>query len=288
MAKLHVTKKLRNENDILEIEDEELAEASGANKSPKKYEAEDIEHLSDAFLSNLKAGDEVVKQTGEQKHSYVVSFKKDDEGLCLTYTDASTVETVSYDLVDGHWVFNSKDVTPIGAMASGDFSGKDLKAKTLEQSQANWSADITQFPNFTGGTASVIFGRIQKINQELHIVMLGKIENATENSIGDYTTTFIEVELPEEIASKIYDVKGQPLSQSIESNCRVSYSYCSASRSDYSDMSKYLNDVTMNLWHSSGTNQKNILRIMFQRNSTISIPAGETMYFESRVSLDLI
>jgi hypothetical protein len=35
-------------------------------------------------------------------------------GLCLTYTDASTVETVSYDHSESGWAYNSTDKTNIG------------------------------------------------------------------------------------------------------------------------------------------------------------------------------
>lgn len=80
---------------------------------PKKvnsYIVENITSISGEILSNLKAGDVVLKKTGEQYHSYRVSFKKDDEGICLTYTDASVVETVSYDLVGTTWTYNSQDV----------------------------------------------------------------------------------------------------------------------------------------------------------------------------------
>ena len=39
----------------------------------------------------------------------MVSYKKDDTGMCLTYADASVVETQSYDYTEGHWVYNSED-----------------------------------------------------------------------------------------------------------------------------------------------------------------------------------
>lgn len=71
---------------------------------------QDIEHLSDSFLNELKAGDIITKQTGNQKHRYVVSYKEEKHGICLTYVDCGYMETISYDYTNGHWVFNSKDV----------------------------------------------------------------------------------------------------------------------------------------------------------------------------------
>ena len=63
------------------------------------------------ILDSLNAGDKVVKVTGEQKHTYIVSYKGEGvgEGLCLTYTDASVIETVSYDFTSEGWAYNSTD-----------------------------------------------------------------------------------------------------------------------------------------------------------------------------------
>lgn len=79
-------------------------------------EVEDITAIDGAILDSLEAGDVVVKVTGKQKHAYLVSYKGEGagEGLCLTYADASVVETVSYDLTEGGWAYNSTDTTPIG------------------------------------------------------------------------------------------------------------------------------------------------------------------------------
>lgn len=109
---------------------EDLIKEIGENKAdleeikvvlPKKVNScivENITSISGEILSNLKAGDVILKKTGEQYHSYRVSFKKDDEGICLTYTDASVVETVSYDLVGTTWTYNSTDVTPLGVVST--------------------------------------------------------------------------------------------------------------------------------------------------------------------------
>ena len=75
----------------------------------------DITKLTDGQCDALECGDILVKNTGNEKHSYRVSYKQDKHGLCLTYSDASVVETVSYDYTEGHWVYNSTDSTPISA-----------------------------------------------------------------------------------------------------------------------------------------------------------------------------
>lgn len=75
----------------------------------------DITALTGAQLDALEVGAKVAKQTGTAKHLYIVSYKDaQNGGLCLTYTDASTVETVSYDHTESGWAYNSTDKTNIG------------------------------------------------------------------------------------------------------------------------------------------------------------------------------
>lgn len=73
-------------------------------------EVDDITKLTGAQLDALEIGAKVAKKTGTAKHLYVVSYKDaQNGGLCLTYTDASTVETVSYDHTESGWAYNSTD-----------------------------------------------------------------------------------------------------------------------------------------------------------------------------------
>lgn len=78
-------------------------------------EAEDITALTNEQLDALEVGYKVAKKTGTAKHLYVVTYKDaENGGLCLTYVDASRVETVSYDHTESGWAYNSTDVTNIG------------------------------------------------------------------------------------------------------------------------------------------------------------------------------
>lgn len=73
-------------------------------------EVDDITALTGEQLDALEIGSKVAKKTGTAKHLYVVSYKDaENGGLCLTYTDASTVETVSYDHTESGWAYNSTD-----------------------------------------------------------------------------------------------------------------------------------------------------------------------------------
>ncbi len=79
-------------------------------------EVTDITALTGDQLDALEVGAKVAKKTGTAKHLYVVSYKDaENGGLCLTYTDAANVETVSYDHTESGWQYNSTDKTHIGA-----------------------------------------------------------------------------------------------------------------------------------------------------------------------------
>lgn len=78
-------------------------------------EVGDVKSLTSEQINSLHCGDIVAKKDESGNHAYIVSYKKDGTGICLTYTDASCVETVSYDLVDGEWVYNSTDITPLSS-----------------------------------------------------------------------------------------------------------------------------------------------------------------------------
>lgn len=83
--------------------------------SGARVEVTDITAISGEVLDSLACGDAVIKVTGTQKHMYRVSYKGEGvgEGICLTYVDASTVETVSYDLKATGWEYNSTDKTTL-------------------------------------------------------------------------------------------------------------------------------------------------------------------------------
>ena len=96
---------------------------------------ENITQLTTAQCNRLKCGDRVVKLTGNQKHCYQVSYKEENVGMCLTYTDASLVETVSYDFVTDEWVYNSTDSTSLDkskVVANPTMVGDEENLSSLE------------------------------------------------------------------------------------------------------------------------------------------------------------
>ena len=74
-------------------------------------EVSNVKTLTSEQCEKLQCGDVVVKKDSSGEHAYVVTFKS-DSGMCITYMDASVVETQSYDKVGNEWVYNSEDKTP--------------------------------------------------------------------------------------------------------------------------------------------------------------------------------
>lgn len=73
----------------------------------------DITNVPTELLEALEAGDIVIKKTTNQYHSYRVSYKEVGQGIILTYADATTVESISYDWSTNKFVYNSTDHTTL-------------------------------------------------------------------------------------------------------------------------------------------------------------------------------
>ena len=84
----------------MDIEGKQLAE------KPNVVPVESVSTLTDAQVRELRAGDIVVKED----HTYIVSCKEDDE-MCLVYTDHTIIEEVWYHVVEGQWVYGQTDIT---------------------------------------------------------------------------------------------------------------------------------------------------------------------------------
>ena len=79
-------------------------------KFTKKIEVTDITKMTDNQINKLECGDMVLKNTDGMHHCYVVSYKQNGVGICLSYSAYGYLETVSYDYTDGKWVYNSTDI----------------------------------------------------------------------------------------------------------------------------------------------------------------------------------
>ena len=100
-----------------------------------------VKELNDKQCEKIQCGDVVVKTTDNQKHAYIVTYKENGVGLCLSYFDASCVETQSYDYTDGHWVYNSQDLTTFADLGHTDAEVKALAKDEVESASSGTIQD---------------------------------------------------------------------------------------------------------------------------------------------------
>lgn len=139
-----------------------------------------IKDLTTDEINELKAGDIVLKTTGNQKHAYIVSYKEEGQGICLTYTDASCIETVSFDYTGGEWVYNSTDI--VNENILNYFSYNSTKdeintSKPIVETLSGYSYTAGSSP--TGSTKNIVYAGVVKNGNKLTFVVTGKI---TRNS----------------------------------------------------------------------------------------------------------
>lgn len=96
----------------------------------------------------------------------------------------------------------------------------DVQVKTISQSQPNWEMEATPTLSASaitkGFTLTPIYNKVCLFGNVLYVVMINKLNNPTESSLGvDYNDT-INLELPNipsSIGSKIFDVNGKDLTE---------------------------------------------------------------------------
>lgn len=91
-----------------------LSQLAPKQNTPTVIEVSNITALTAEQLDALRNGDMVIKITGNQKHTYTVTYKDAVKGeLLLSYVDWQNVEGVYYEKVEGVWTYIQTDNTPI-------------------------------------------------------------------------------------------------------------------------------------------------------------------------------
>ena len=164
-------------------------------KAPAKLVASgSIKDLTTNEINDLQAGDIVVKTTGDQKHTYIVTYKEEGQGICLSYFAAGYSETVSFDYVDGEWVYNSTDITNENLMEEIRDASGNLRFIEGE------------------GTNAVITGLTINYNKwslsgsHLMLVVAGVLDSNYDESVTKVISTFNDI--PLWILNKINTVAG--------------------------------------------------------------------------------
>ena len=164
---------------------------------------------------------------------------------------------------------------PVKITGDGEFSG-DVVVKTIKQSQANWNAndsfDTLDVPS--GLVYTKKYARLEEINGVIYVVICFSIENTTENAISFLFDKVVE--LPESIASKIYDFDGYTVAESHTANIMAEDCF-------YASGNILYNKMALSLRNRSNVNR---LEAVFANN--VSIPANTIYNFSFRCFLTTI
>ena len=181
--------KVNSKTDILEFKRKHnLLVENGTIKA----NVSNIKSLSNDVINNLRCGDVVLKEDSSGKHAYLVSFKS-DTGLCLTYCDASCVETQSYDKSGDNWVYNSEDKCDL---INPNFNS--VHANEIVENMEGYSFSID---TSVGTTKDVLFAGVVKTGNKITFVISIDITKTTEST--DMNPLVGQFTLPEEIYNKL-------------------------------------------------------------------------------------
>ena len=114
----------------------------------------------------------------------------------------------------------------VGAVKQ-DFENSDILVNTLSVKEPNWELDLTDKLNtnlFAEGSS--LYAKIQIFGKELYIVISGRFVNGADVSLNTSILNSTTIDIPDEIASKIYRADGtklteNPSSLAIENNTIV-------------------------------------------------------------------
>lgn len=170
------------ENGSLYIDDNRLANVIHTNN---------ITNLSDKDIDNLKPGDIVLKKTNNMEHTYIVTYKEEHKGICISYYAAGYSETVSYDYTDEHWVYNSTDIV------------NDNIMEEIHDTKGNLRFVEGNGTNGTISGLNITYNKWSLSGTHIMFVVAGSIDNATIVENGSVLSDFT---LPSYIANKISKV----------------------------------------------------------------------------------
>lgn len=156
---------------------------------------------------------------------------------------------------------------------------KDIVAKTIKQKEPNWKVDSSVFDTVgstlpEGVSYEKVYATFEEINGVAYFVWNFKIKNETETSYNFSLSK--NIDLPEEIADKIYDFDGKKVSESNSSNiCTANTFYGFATELYNTKQTTIRNSLT-----------ENRIQIIFV--SAVVVNANSTCNLSFRIFLTLI
>ena len=155
-------------------------------------EVSNVKSLSSEQCENLKCGDIVVKKDASGEHAYKVTFKS-DTGMCLTYHDASVIETQSYDKVGQNWVYNGEDKTPnlLDVAEKSDIKPVYCHPVSIRKDTINLAVTMLIFTNDANPFTLTTFKNwvdslVVSVGDNLRVMTSGSFKSSNKIVIGCY------------------------------------------------------------------------------------------------------
>lgn len=160
-------------------------------------ECDNVKTLSNSQIDLLRCGDYLVKKDASGEHAYKVTFKS-ATGMCITYHDASVIETQSYDKVGNNWVYNSEDKT--SNLLDLPATLEEIKDADGHNRFIEGDGEPLELEGFT-----TAYCRWSLSGTHLMMVLAGSFADGTTKPASSSLAKFY---LPEWVMDKIYGVFG--------------------------------------------------------------------------------
>lgn len=160
-----------------------------------------------------------------------------------------------------------------------DFQDVDLKVKTIESTEPNWTQEIEYEYVQSDVNVSIVFGNVSQYNHKINIVALLQLDNQSGSSKTFYQISLGTLEFPTEIAKKLFDYYGDSVDETPISPQPLSSSPCLGRNITINTI---LSGYSFNIYN---INQPNKVTMYFNSPNGLIIANGEKVILEARIEL---
>ena len=171
----------------------------------------------------------------------------------------------------------------IGEVAVEQLVNKNLKVKTLEQSEYEYTQSVELTPAISGAVVEPIYNRIAVSDGILHIILNFKVSNPTESEIGGYSLIDTSINLPSKYSEKIIDINGVSVAKSGNGFIACSHAFWGTA-----GIMAFGSIGAQNVWLGfNNSNIANRMKLVIVGSQRIAIGAGKTHLVSCRICLSL-
>lgn len=251
------------------------------------------ESIVDASIENghllLTLSNDDVLDAGNVKPVSSFSFNS-ARHLIVNYADGTSedlglIKGISSFAINesGHLIVNYDNNTSEDLGSLGDFSNVDFVAKTLNQTNANYSLDFN-FSNQEGVVIDNIYNRFEVINNMLYIIVNFKATNESESDKSIYQITSGWKYITGGYGAKIVDLENKKVSEDRTGACYITSHEINVISSPSTVQSIARNGICV----LQNQEQAGAVAVVCRWDTPLSIPANTSKYICVRLYLTLI